>query len=170
MNYKNTTQVPNELFDIYLPSLTKSELKVLLIIIRQTIGWIDTRTKKRKRKDRISLSFFSIKSGLKRKSISIAIASLIKKDLILALDYNEKELREPKDRKGKKRIYYTCKFYYSARKEQTSVEKDKNIGTYRPITKLRPTKLIPTKPKKLSDKERLAQILQNLEKQNKKGS
>ena len=39
MTYKQTTQVPNELFDIHLPDLTFSELKILLFIIRQTYGW-----------------------------------------------------------------------------------------------------------------------------------
>jgi hypothetical protein len=41
MTYKHTTQVPNILFDTHLRELTESELKILLIVIRQTIGWYD---------------------------------------------------------------------------------------------------------------------------------
>ena len=64
MTYEQTTQVPNILFDLHLPSLTESELKILLIIIRQTYGWIDRYTGKRKLQDRISHSQFITKSGL----------------------------------------------------------------------------------------------------------
>ena len=34
----NYTQVPDELFDILMPSLTDAELRVLLYIIRRTFG------------------------------------------------------------------------------------------------------------------------------------
>lgn len=45
---KNSTQVPNILFDQYLPKLTEAELKIVLVIIRQTNGWIDKFTGKEK--------------------------------------------------------------------------------------------------------------------------
>ena len=35
----NHTQVPNELLDIHLRNMDKAELKVILCIIRQTLGW-----------------------------------------------------------------------------------------------------------------------------------
>lgn len=35
----NYTQVPNELFDIYMKDMGEAELKVTLAIIRQTLGW-----------------------------------------------------------------------------------------------------------------------------------
>lgn len=42
MIYQQTTQVPNVLFDTHLPNITTlSEIKILLVIIRQTNGWID---------------------------------------------------------------------------------------------------------------------------------
>lgn len=64
--YKKTTQVPNLILDQYLQTLNGGEFKVLLVIIRQTNGWIDTKTGKRKTRDRIShsqLSLFLIKKG-----------------------------------------------------------------------------------------------------------
>jgi hypothetical protein len=36
MNYRQTTQIPNVIFDVHLISF--SELKILLYIIRQTYG------------------------------------------------------------------------------------------------------------------------------------
>ena len=70
------TQVPNILFDTHLPNLTESELKILLVIIRQTYGWIDKFTGKRKIKDRISQSQFRIKTGLSKRIISKTLKML----------------------------------------------------------------------------------------------
>lgn len=87
-----STQVPNEIFDQYLPYLNQAQLKVLLVVIRQTLGWVDSKTKQRKRKDWISIAFFSKRTRLSHKSISLAINELIQKELIVALDHNESEL------------------------------------------------------------------------------
>ena len=37
MSYRNTTQVPNEVVGRLIPELSGAELKVILIIIRQTL-------------------------------------------------------------------------------------------------------------------------------------
>src|SRR3990167_2667546 len=39
MNEPNTTQTPNDLFDVLMRDLGHAELKVLLWIVRQTYGW-----------------------------------------------------------------------------------------------------------------------------------
>ena len=96
-----STQVPNEIFDSHLPYLNQAQLKVLLVVIRQVLGWIDPKTKKRKRKDWISISFFHRKTGLSHKSISLAISELIKKEIIVAMDYHENILKTPSDRTWK---------------------------------------------------------------------
>lgn len=83
MPYYYETRVSNILFDNYLPQLSLSELKVLLIIIRQTLGWLDPVTKKPKEWDWISKVFFVKKTGLSKRSIGIAITSLILKKLIV---------------------------------------------------------------------------------------
>ena len=140
MYYKGTTQVPNELLDISLPYLNQAQLKVILVVIRQTLGWIDSKTGKRKRKDWISLSFFVRRTGLTRKSISLAIQTLIDKELLVALDYHERELRTAKDRRGKKRIYYAYAPYFRLLKTKGWVKKLSKLFTYRPITKPTPTK------------------------------
>jgi hypothetical protein len=44
----NTTQVPDELFDLLMPNLTDAELRVLLYIVRRTFGF-------KKQSDNISL-------------------------------------------------------------------------------------------------------------------
>ena len=107
MLYKNTTQVPNYIFDHCLPRMTEAELKVALIIIRQTIGWKDKKTGKRKVRDRISRSQFQLKTGLSSRTISTAISSLVAKKLIDVMDYSGKCLVASLERKGKFSLYYS---------------------------------------------------------------
>ena len=79
MTLKQTTPVPNIIFDTFLPTLNKSETKVLLVIIRQTYGWIDRRTGSRKQFEWIATSVFEKRTGLSKRIISSAIESLAKK-------------------------------------------------------------------------------------------
>jgi|GEM_PF-6440689 len=51
-------QIPNFVLDQYLRILNASELKMLLVIIRETNGRMDARIGKRKTRDRISHSQF----------------------------------------------------------------------------------------------------------------
>lgn len=39
LTHRNWTKLPNHLVDKLLPSLTDTELRVLLIVLRQTVGW-----------------------------------------------------------------------------------------------------------------------------------
>lgn len=167
MYYYHSTHVPNEIFDQYLPYLNQAQLKVLLVVIRQTLGWIDHKTKKRKRKDWISLQFFMKRTGLTRKSVSIAIAELIHKDLILAMTQNEKLLPKPEDRRGKKRIYYAYAPYFRSLKKKTMVDILLDMITFRPYTKETPTKekrsystQSPKQaPRRQTDRERIAELM-----------
>ena len=107
MVYKQTTQVPNFVFDCYLPQLSMAELKIFLVIIRQTYGWIDSKTGQRKTRDRISHSQFQSKTGLSLRSTINAIQSLQTKKMIIITDTKGSELLFACDRKGKKYLYYS---------------------------------------------------------------
>lgn len=72
----NTTDLPNDLVDHWLPLLKEGELKVLLVIIRKTFGW-------HKQRDRISLSQLEKITGLCRRNIIDSIKSLIGKGLVM---------------------------------------------------------------------------------------
>jgi phage replication O-like protein O len=104
---ENFTQTPNILFDQLLKELSNSELKILLVIIRQTNGWIDKKTGKRKEKDRITYSQFILKAGLSRRIISGAIKSLSHMKLIEITDSSGNILNNASERKGLYRIYYS---------------------------------------------------------------
>lgn len=169
MYYYNSTQTPNEIFDKHLPYLNKAQLKVLLVVIRQTLGWIDPKTKKRKRKDWISIQFFIKRTGLTFKSVSIAIAELIRRDLIVAMTASEKMLPRPEDRRGKKKIYYSYAPYFRKISKKSMIDILLDVFTFPPNTKQTPTKENITyvkttqdRPKgKQTDRERIQELLQN---------
>lgn len=112
MKQKLFTPVPNIILDKYIGILSLSELRVLFVILRQTLGFINKYTKQRKSIDWISNMFFVRKTHLSSKSVSLAIAGLIDKKLIVALDIQGNALPNPKDRKAKKRIYYAYAPYW----------------------------------------------------------
>tara|TARA_R110002051_G_scaffold2660_1_gene14279 strand:+ start:24833 stop:25330 length:498 start_codon:yes stop_codon:yes gene_type:complete len=105
MNYRQTTQTPNIIFDTYLTQLNFSELKLLLLIIRQTFGWVNKKGNRKKR-DRLSYSQIHTKTGLSRRVISQTVQSLILKQLIQVTDFHGNLLHYPEKRKGKVCIYY----------------------------------------------------------------
>lgn len=72
----NYTQTPNDLFDYWLPLLGEAELKVLLVILRKTVGWHKVR-------DKISISQLSTITGLHEESVIKATRSLQKKGVII---------------------------------------------------------------------------------------
>ena len=179
MHYRYSTQLPNEIVDQYLPYLPVSQLKVLLVVIRQTIGWRDKKTGKPKRKDWISISLFSKKTGLTYKSVSIAIKELIEKELIVALDYHEQELHTSKDRRGKKRIFYAYAPHFKTLKRRTWVDTAADLLHFPPNTKpthTKGTKLYSGKkvnsptPVKCSDYHRYLEIQREQQNTNKRGN
>jgi phage replication O-like protein O len=75
MNHRNTTAVPNHILDDSLSMLKEVELKVLLVVIRQTIGW-------NKDQDWIATSQLCTKTGACRKAVLVAVKNLCKRNLI----------------------------------------------------------------------------------------
>lgn len=71
----NFTQTPNVLFDDIAKTLKEGELRVLLVIMRQTFGW-------HKQWDRISLSQLERKTGMCRDAVVNSLKSLISMGLI----------------------------------------------------------------------------------------
>jgi hypothetical protein len=107
MQQLKTTPVPNVLFDLYLRELKSTELKILLVIIRQTLGWVDRRALHgRKEIDWISGSQLQSKTGCSRHAISSAIEVLVKCRLIDICDHNRNQLPKASERKGKQRLFF----------------------------------------------------------------
>ena len=107
MMYQQTTYFPNTLVDTHLPNLTESEIKMILVIIRQTNGWVDKKTGLRKTRDRISHGQFMKKTGLCRRVISKTLQNLVSKGLIQVTCQYGNSLHRPEDRKGITKMFYS---------------------------------------------------------------
>lgn len=101
-----TTPTPNHLYDTFLKTLKPAELKVLLVIIRQTLGWMNKQTGKRKQWDWISNKQFRTKTGLSNKSVTGAIATLLDQRLIDVRNAQGIPLSSPKHRQHSDALYY----------------------------------------------------------------
>jgi phage replication O-like protein O len=71
----NFTQIPNDFLDESIPDLKEGELRVLLVLMRQTFGW-------HKNWDHLSLSQFAQKTGMEKKSVARTLKNLLEKGLI----------------------------------------------------------------------------------------
>ncbi|MBK8245091.1 MAG: replication protein [Saprospiraceae bacterium] len=143
MYYRNTTQVPNEVFGRLIPELSGAELKVILIIIRQTFGWRDKYTGLRKEVDRISHSQFIQKTGLSRRAVSSALDILKKKNLINITCHNGNILNSNTERQGKPILKYSLNLCKNVPEHmQKSITPCANIAYNKTnYTKLNKTKL-----------------------------
>lgn len=102
------TPVPNAVFDEFLPQLKCTELKILLVIIRQTLGWEDKQNNNgRKSQDWISSSQMRGKTGCSERAITTALETLVKKNLISVFDQYGSLLDSPERRKGKTKLFYS---------------------------------------------------------------
>ena len=105
MELKNTTPVPNGIFE-QMGMLSGTELKALLLITRNTLGWKDQSTGKRKQRDWIAHRQFVEKAGISDRSVTSAIQGLIDKGLIEATDRVNNAMNHPKDRQKCPQVFY----------------------------------------------------------------
>lgn len=126
----STTPVPNIVFDHYLKELKLAELKILLVIIRQTFGWRDNYTKsKRKERDWISGSQLVLKTGSSKRAINEAIQTLVQKKLIDVLSFSGEVLNVPEKRRGQQKLFYSPSSAIIA-----LVENEGNKGLYQQLS------------------------------------
>lgn len=105
-NLPNTTQTPNIIFNGLMREMTDTELRVVLIVTRATLGWIlDKETKMRKTQDWISHSQLKKKTGRESGAISKAIDGCIQKQWIEARDKDGNVLDTKIKRRGKNIFY-----------------------------------------------------------------
>jgi biotin operon repressor len=123
--------------DRYFPVLTGAEITILIVIIRQTHGWINKRTGKRKTRDWISHSQFMKKTGLSRRAISKIIQSLESKGLITTTDQYGNPIE---NRRGQWRIYYAPNLF-NTKQPDTKGVRNKRTNTVMQIGEvLRPAR------------------------------
>lgn len=102
----NTTQIPNNLFNGEMQKMKDTELRLVLIVARKTLGWIlNKETGMRKEEDWISHRQLIKLTGRTSRALSTAIDNCIKKGWIEAR--NEKgEILDTKEKRAGKKIFY----------------------------------------------------------------
>ncbi len=79
-----STPLPNALLDTILPTLSDTELRVLLVVARSTLGWREGRG--RKERDWLSHSQLQKRTGRSGAPVSRAIDTLVKRGLLVVQD------------------------------------------------------------------------------------
>ena len=125
----NNTPVPNEIINGWMWKLRGSELKILLLITRKTLGWIeDPETGMRKEEDWLSWRQIKQKTGLGSRILSCGIDNLCAKYKLIQIRSSEGNILDTKEKRliaGRRRL----RLYYRLNLktlEKTSSYFDKN--------------------------------------------
>ena len=100
--------IPNTLFDAMLPTLKDTELRVLLIVLRQTIGRRDKQGRAKSR-DWLSHAQLVKRTGRGSDAVSSAIAALVRRGLIQTETSTGTPLGSPAERRR-----YLGRLYFRA--------------------------------------------------------
>lgn len=104
------TAIPNKLIDEAMPTLKDTEWRLLCVIARQTIGWVD-KDGKRKQRDWMSQSQLIAKTGRNSAALSAALDVLVRENLIECQAENGELLDLPeKRRRHRGRVYFSLVF------------------------------------------------------------
>ncbi len=103
-----TTPVPVALIDRVMPTLRDTELRVLLVVVRQTLGWqVGKDPYLRKERDWLTQSQLMRRTGRASGAVARAVDGLVRRGLIDVLDGGERPLRTPAERRRcLGRLYY----------------------------------------------------------------
>lgn len=154
----NSTQVPHIIIREWMPRLTDVELRVLLVVTDQTLGWeADAETGRRKVEDWISNHQLAKKTGKSGFRVSLAVKSLIEEHhLIEAVDSRGKRLDTAEKRQsigtgGK--IFYRLSLKSPEISLFDTIKKPstKSVRSTEPSTNCAPTKRQTTKETSLQN-------------------
>ena len=103
-----TTPVPNGLLDGAMPRLRDTELRVLLVVVRQTLGWqAGPETARRKERDWLTQSQLMRRTGRASGAVARAMDTLVRASLIEVSDRAGAPLGTPAERRRHLgRLYY----------------------------------------------------------------
>lgn len=102
-----TTPVPNFFLDRVMPRLRDTEWRLLLVVLRQTVGWV-AQDGGRKRADWLSHFQLKRRTGRSSAAVSRAVDVLVRSGLIIVRDSFGKALATPQDRRlSHSRLYFS---------------------------------------------------------------
>jgi len=101
------TLLPNHLVDHVMPTLRDTEWRIILVVLRQTVGWRGDSPTGRRLRDWLSQSQLKRRTGRESEAISLAIRSLIERGFLIAENSHGQSLATPWQRRTlHDRIYY----------------------------------------------------------------
>lgn len=105
-----STPVPNALLDTWMPRLSDTELRVLLVVTRQTFGFQEKGkgASTRRARDWITHSQLKLKTGRASAAVSHAVDGLTKKGLLCVCTAEGRLLQTPQERRR-----YPSKLFFS---------------------------------------------------------
>lgn len=103
-----TTSVPNDLLYRVMPMLRDTELRVLLVAVRQTLGWQSgTNPARRKERDWLTQSQLMRRTGRASGAVAHAVDALVQAGLIIVTDRAGMPVKAPDERRRHLgRLYY----------------------------------------------------------------
>jgi len=146
----NTTQVPNILFNGEMQKMKDTELRIVLIVTRKTLGWIENPdTGMRKEEDWISRKQLIQLTGRRKRAVQEAITNCIKNGWIEARDEHGRILKTSRDRekigRGGKIFYRLGRVFLSQIKGGKNDPLFEEKGSKKKGAKKAPQKMPPTK-------------------------
>jgi hypothetical protein len=108
-----TTPFPNILIDEIMPRLKDTQWRVLCVVVRQTLGWHDKASGRRKERDWLTRSQLKARTGRNSEALALAIDALVKQGYITAHNSAGELLKTPSARRDNRgRIYYGLSDYW----------------------------------------------------------
>jgi hypothetical protein len=131
----NCTLIPSALIREELPTLKMAELKLLLVVTDQTLGWTNPLTGRRQEVDWLTHSQLKSRTGCASEAISKAIDSLVRRNLIEVLaDTGEPLLTAQARRRCAGRLFFRLSRRVLARlTPEGPVEKSGDNSGERPL-------------------------------------
>ncbi len=103
---RQSTPVPNFLIDEVMPTLRDTEWRVLTVVTRSTLGWVDEHGR-RKRTGWLTHRYLRRRTGRSSGAICQAISALVKKRLLEVTDADGQFLPTAQIRRRTRgRLYY----------------------------------------------------------------
>ncbi len=101
------TAIPNALIDKVMPKLKDTEWRLLCVIARQTLGWVE-KGGGRKQRDWMSQSQLIAKTGRNSAALSAALDVLVRENLIECQAESGESLATPEQRRRHRgRVYFS---------------------------------------------------------------
>jgi len=129
MAIPNTTPTPNELYNGEMKKMNETELKVVLLVTRKTLGWYNPETKERKNQDFISQKQFIEFTGKSHTAISTAIQSCVEHGWIVAKIKKNILANTPELRRRNKVYYQLGSVFINKLSTQESCQ-DENLSNF----------------------------------------